>query len=106
MKLSSSKIDSKAAKSKKSKKLVNDQSARDRVKRDKDMALDKSNEPPVVAPTTHANPQHDSSTAGDAAKEDRQQMPVKVRNGSPSYMNLLDALNAWQLARELSDALG
>ena len=29
-----------------------------------------------------------------------------VRNGSPGYINLLDALNAWQLVRDLSKATG
>ena len=28
-------------------------------------------------------------------------LPFKVRNGAPGYINLLDALNAWQLVREL-----
>ncbi|MFD3662612.1 hypothetical protein ACFWVF_18735 [Streptomyces sp. NPDC058659] len=32
--------------------------------------------------------------------------PVRVVNGSPSYVNLLDSLNSWQLAREASRALG
>jgi phosphoribosylaminoimidazolecarboxamide formyltransferase/IMP cyclohydrolase len=32
-------------------------------------------------------------------------LPVKVLNGSPGYINLLDALNAWQLVRELREAL-
>ena len=31
--------------------------------------------------------------------------PVEVLNGTPSLINLLDALNAWQLVRELRDAL-
>jgi len=31
--------------------------------------------------------------------------PVAVRNGNPSMINLLDALNAWQLVAELRDAL-
>lgn len=31
--------------------------------------------------------------------------PVTVRNGSPSYINLLDALNSWQLVREASRIL-
>ena len=31
--------------------------------------------------------------------------PVAVRNGNPSMINLLDALNAWQLVAELHDAL-
>ncbi|QNE17550.1 phosphoribosylaminoimidazolecarboxamide formyltransferase [Kribbella qitaiheensis] len=32
--------------------------------------------------------------------------PVRVVNGEPSFTNLLDALNAWQLVREASQALG
>jgi phosphoribosylaminoimidazolecarboxamide formyltransferase/IMP cyclohydrolase len=32
-------------------------------------------------------------------------LPFKVLNGAPGYINLLDALNAWQLARELKTAL-
>jgi AICAR transformylase/IMP cyclohydrolase PurH len=31
--------------------------------------------------------------------------PVRVINGEPSYINLLDALNAWQLVREARSAL-
>jgi phosphoribosylaminoimidazolecarboxamide formyltransferase/IMP cyclohydrolase len=31
--------------------------------------------------------------------------PIKVRNGTPSMINFLDAVNAWQLAAELRDAL-
>ncbi|MFD8972761.1 phosphoribosylaminoimidazolecarboxamide formyltransferase [Streptomyces sp. NPDC059593] len=32
--------------------------------------------------------------------------PVRVVNGSPSYVNLLDALNSWQLVREAGRVLG
>ena len=32
-------------------------------------------------------------------------LPFRVLNGSPGYINLLDALNAWQLVRELRVAL-
>lgn len=32
--------------------------------------------------------------------------PVLVRNGQPSYINLLDALNGWQLVREAAVAIG
>ena len=32
--------------------------------------------------------------------------PVRVLHGQPSLINLLDALNSWQLVREASDALG
>lgn len=33
-------------------------------------------------------------------------LPITVLNGSPGYINLLDALNAWQLVKELKDATG
>ena len=32
--------------------------------------------------------------------------PIRVVNGSPSYINLLDALNSWQLVRAAGRALG
>ena len=32
-------------------------------------------------------------------------LPLKVLNGQPGYINFLDALNAWQLVRELKNAL-
>lgn len=32
-------------------------------------------------------------------------LPLRVLNGAPSYINLLDALNGWQLVRELRAAL-
>lgn len=32
-------------------------------------------------------------------------LPLRVLSGSPGYINLLDALNAWQLVRELRSAL-
>jgi len=32
-------------------------------------------------------------------------LPFKVLNGAPGYINLLDALNSWQLVRELKAAL-
>ena len=32
-------------------------------------------------------------------------LPFKTLNGSPGYINLLDALNAWQLVKELQQAL-
>ncbi|XP_066515988.1 bifunctional purine biosynthesis protein PURH [Hoplias malabaricus] len=36
----------------------------------------------------------------------RPALPLKVLNGSPGFINLCDALNAWQLVRELRSALG
>jgi len=33
------------------------------------------------------------------------ELPITALNGSPGYINLLDALNAWQLVRELRTAL-
>ncbi|MGI6193155.1 MAG: phosphoribosylaminoimidazolecarboxamide formyltransferase, partial [Christensenellales bacterium] len=37
---------------------------------------------------------------------ERGELPVKVENGNPGYINLLDALNGSQLVRELKAALG
>ncbi|MGN0729396.1 phosphoribosylaminoimidazolecarboxamide formyltransferase [Treponema sp.] len=34
------------------------------------------------------------------------ELPVKVVNGKPGYINLLDALNGWQLVKELKEATG
>jgi len=34
------------------------------------------------------------------------QLPFQVLNGTPGYINLLDAVNAWQLVLELKQALG
>ena len=33
-------------------------------------------------------------------------LPFTILNGLPGYINLLDALNAWQLVNELDEALG
>ncbi|CAJ0587634.1 unnamed protein product, partial [Mesorhabditis spiculigera] len=35
-----------------------------------------------------------------------EEMPLKVLNGSPGYINILDALNGWQLVKELSQSTG
>ncbi len=32
-------------------------------------------------------------------------LPFKVLNGAPGYINLLDALNSWQLVKELKQIL-
>ena len=34
------------------------------------------------------------------------QLPLEVLNGRPGYINFLDALNAWQLVKELQNATG
>ena len=34
------------------------------------------------------------------------ELPVEVLNGRPGYINFLDALNSWQLVRELKEATG
>ncbi len=34
------------------------------------------------------------------------ELPIEVLNGNPGYINLLDALNAWQLVSEVKEALG
>ena len=38
--------------------------------------------------------------------EDGSKLPVTVINGNPGYINFLDALNGWQLVRELKEATG
>jgi phosphoribosylaminoimidazolecarboxamide formyltransferase/IMP cyclohydrolase len=35
-----------------------------------------------------------------------QSLPFTIVNGAPGYINLLDAVNAWQLVKELKEALG
>ena len=49
-----------------------------------------------------ANPQQAPARVFMASDTD---LPITVLNGSPGYINLLDALNAWQLVRELKAAL-
>lgn len=33
-------------------------------------------------------------------------LPIKILNGKPGYINLLDAFNSWQLVKELKEATG
>jgi AICAR transformylase/IMP cyclohydrolase PurH len=37
---------------------------------------------------------------------EREPSPLKIHNGTPGYINLLDLLGAWQVARELREATG
>ena len=37
---------------------------------------------------------------------DGRDLPVEVLNGRPGYINFMDALNSWQLVRELEEATG
>ncbi len=37
---------------------------------------------------------------------DGSELPLEILNGRPGYINFLDALNAWQLVKELKEALG
>lgn len=37
---------------------------------------------------------------------ENQEMPLKILNGNPGYINFMDALNAWQLVKELKQSLG
>lgn len=37
---------------------------------------------------------------------DDQELPLEVLNGKPGYINFLDALNSWQLVKELKQATG
>lgn len=38
--------------------------------------------------------------------KDGSELPLKVLNGRPGYINFLDALNSWQLVKELKEATG
>ena len=38
--------------------------------------------------------------------KDGSELPVKVLNGRPGYINFLDAFNSWQLVKELREATG
>ena len=33
-------------------------------------------------------------------------LPIEILNGRPGYINFLDALNSWQLVKEIKSALG
>ncbi len=35
-----------------------------------------------------------------------EELPIKILSGRPGYINFLDAFNAWQLVKELKEALG
>ena len=39
-------------------------------------------------------------------KRQEQELPIKVLNGTPGYINFLDALNSWQLVKELKAVTG
>ena len=34
------------------------------------------------------------------------ELPIEVLSGKPGYINFLDALNSWQLVKELKEATG
>lgn len=38
--------------------------------------------------------------------DDGSDLPIKILNGRPGYINFLDAFNSWQLVKELKEALG
>lgn len=38
--------------------------------------------------------------------EDGGELPIKILNGKPGYINFLDAFNSWQLVKELKEELG
>ena len=38
--------------------------------------------------------------------KDGGELPLQILNGRPGYINFLDALNSWQLVKELKEALG
>ena len=38
--------------------------------------------------------------------ENGAELPIEILNGRPGYINFLDALNAWQLVKEIKEATG
>lgn len=38
--------------------------------------------------------------------ENGEELPIEILNGRPGYINLLDAMNSWQLVKEIKEALG
>ena len=38
--------------------------------------------------------------------KDGSELPIRVLNGKPGFINLLDAFNSWQLVKELKEATG
>lgn len=38
--------------------------------------------------------------------QDSSELPIEILNGRPGYINFLDALNSWQLVKELKEATG
>ncbi|MCD6322950.1 MAG: phosphoribosylaminoimidazolecarboxamide formyltransferase, partial [Clostridiales bacterium] len=41
---------------------------------------------------------------GEAGLSTKGELPIKVLNGNPGYINFMDALNSWQLVKELKQA--
>ena len=37
---------------------------------------------------------------------DGSELPIEILNGRPGYINFMDALNSWQLVKELKEATG
>ncbi|MFG2820479.1 phosphoribosylaminoimidazolecarboxamide formyltransferase [Kitasatospora sp. NPDC048365] len=62
------------------------------------------NPPSTAIPLRHGTNPHQRASHAVPVAEDR--MPIRVLNGEPSYINLLDALNAWQLVQEAARTLG
>ena len=38
--------------------------------------------------------------------KDGSDLPITILNGRPGYINFMDALNSWQLVKELKEATG
>ena len=43
---------------------------------------------------------------GSISVNDGRDLPIEVLNGKPGYINFMDALNSWQLVKELKEATG
>jgi len=58
----------------------------------------------TVLPLKYGNNPHQNPAA--LCSINGKPLPFTVVNGTPGYINLLDAINAWQLVREAREALG
>ncbi|KAF4675678.1 hypothetical protein FOL47_007450 [Perkinsus chesapeaki] len=60
----------------------------------------------VVAPLKYGCNPHQQPAAMCSVVGNNMTMPFKVLNGTPGYINLLDAINSWYLVREMDIATG
>lgn len=81
-----------------------DQQVNTQVSVSKDLAVETRTYTPALKLKYGTNPHQDVAAICSYMPGNR--LPFKVLNGTPGYINLLDAMNAWQLVKELRESLG